>query len=51
MDKELVGRRRGVAHGDAPDLSAVDIANHIDFTANLMLTISDFFREAILERL
>jgi hypothetical protein len=33
LDIELVGWRHSVAHGDAPDLSAFDIAAHVDFTA------------------
>ncbi|MDZ7662474.1 MAE_28990/MAE_18760 family HEPN-like nuclease [Thiohalophilus sp.] len=43
IDKELVGWRHGVAHGDDPDLSAVDIDNHIEFTQNMLLLLSDVF--------
>ena len=51
LDKELVGWRHGVAHGDAPDLSAMDIADHVDFTALLLLVIADSFQYAMLERI
>ena len=51
LDKELVGWRHGVAHGDAPDLSAMNVSAHVDFAAELMLAVSDLFQKAILERL
>ena len=51
LNKELVGWRHGVAHGDAPDLSAMNVSNHVDFAAELMLAVSDLFQNAILERL
>lgn len=47
LDKELVGWRHGVAHGSSPDLSSVDVASHVEFTGQLMLTTSDLFQEAI----
>lgn len=50
IDKELVGWRHGVAHGGAPDLSAVDATEHVKFTANLLLLISDTFQAAIAAR-
>jgi hypothetical protein len=51
LDKELVGWRHGVAHGDPPDLTAVSVSDHVDFAAGLMLALSDLFQNAILERL
>ncbi len=51
LDKELVGWRHGVAHGNVPDLSELDVSNHVDFAANLMLAVSDLFQNAILVRL
>ena len=50
LDKELVGWRNGVAHGGAPDLSALDVFNHVDFTSELLVSIADRFQHAILER-
>lgn len=50
LDKQLVGWRHGIAHGNAPNLSGLDIADHITFTSNLLLSISDLFQEAILNR-
>ena len=43
LDKELVGWRNGVAHGGAPDLSALDVFNHVDFTSELLVSIADRF--------
>ena len=51
LDKELVGWRHSVAHGDLPDLSALDIAAHVDFTAQLLGEIADCFQYAILNRM
>ena len=50
LDKELVGWRNSVAHGGAPDLSALDISNHVDFTRELLVSVADHFQYAILER-
>lgn len=50
LNKELVGWRHRVAHGDPPDLSTVDIADHINFAADMMLVVSDLFQDAILAR-
>jgi hypothetical protein len=50
LDKELVGWRHSVAHGDSPDLSALDIADHVDFTAHLLSVVADCFQYAMLER-
>ncbi|MEW6016985.1 MAG: MAE_28990/MAE_18760 family HEPN-like nuclease [Pseudomonadota bacterium] len=46
IDKELVGWRHAVAHGSPPDLSSVDIGNHVEFTLNLMEMIATAFQEA-----
>ncbi len=51
LDKELVGWRHGVAHGDQPDLTSLDIADHVDFTAELLIVIADHFQYAMLERM
>jgi hypothetical protein len=51
FDKELVGWRHGVAHGDPPDLSALDINNHIDFTGHLLIIVADNFQSAMIERI
>ncbi len=51
LDKELVGWRHGVAHGDSPDLSAMNVSDHVGFASQLMLTVSDLFQNAILGRL
>jgi hypothetical protein len=40
-----------VAHGDPPDLSALDISDHVDFTANLLMILADRFQHAMLERI
>lgn len=50
LNKELVGWRHAVAHGDSPDLSALDIADHVDFTAKLLTLVADCFQYAILQR-
>lgn len=49
IDKELVGWRHGVAHGDSPDLTTVDATSHINFASELLLSISDSFQHAILQ--
>ncbi len=49
IDKELVGWRHGVAHGDPPDLTTVDAMSHIDFTSELLLIVADSFQHAILQ--
>jgi hypothetical protein len=50
LDKELVDWRHRVAHGDSPDLSAMDISDHVDFAAGLLIVIADNFQYAMLER-
>lgn len=51
IDKELVGWRHAVAHGSSPNLSAMDISDHVDFTNSLLLALADQFQTAILNRL
>jgi hypothetical protein len=51
IDKELVGWRHAVAHGSSPDLSKMDASNHVDFTNQLLLALSDQFQKAIVDRL
>jgi hypothetical protein len=51
LDKELVGWRHSVAHGDAPDLTSFDIVGHVDFTAHLLIVIADHFQYAMVERM
>ena len=47
INKELVGWRHSVAHGDMPDLSEMNIENHINLTSGVMLEMSDLFQEQI----
>ena len=51
LDKELVGWRHIVAHGETPNLTSMDIAMHIDFTNELLLRLSEQFQSAMLEKL
>lgn len=51
IDKELVGWRNGVAHGDPPDLREVDVTSHVNFASELLLTVAGSFQQAILEHL
>jgi hypothetical protein len=44
IDNELVRWRHSIAHGDDPDLSAVDIKGHIAFTQDMLLALSDRFQ-------
>lgn len=48
IDKELVGWRHSVAHGDSPDLSKMDASKHVQFTSEVMLIVSDCFQERML---
>ena len=45
IDTELVKWRNSIAHGDFPDLSSAILSDHIHFTQNLLLTLSDQFQE------
>jgi hypothetical protein len=51
MDQELVKWRHRVAHGDPPDLTALDINDHVNFAAELFIALADRFQEAMLERM
>jgi hypothetical protein len=51
LDKELVTWRHEVAHGNPPDLSALDISGHVDFAATLLIAMADTFQNAMLQRL
>lgn len=50
LDKELVGWRHAVAHGDSPDLTTMDVEVHVDFASSLLLLIADRFQFAMLAR-
>ncbi|MER9747999.1 MAE_28990/MAE_18760 family HEPN-like nuclease [Mesorhizobium sp. M0140] len=51
LDKELVGWRHAVAHGDSPDLTTMDVEAHISFTSSLLILIADRFQFAMLARI
>jgi len=51
LDKELVGWRNSVAHGEEPDLSGLDIVKHVDFTSELLIVLADAFQEGMLKRI
>ena len=51
LDKELVGWRHSVAHGDSPDLSNLNVESHIEFTNDLMLMVADQFQEGMLQHI
>ena len=44
IDKELVGWRHSIAHGDNPDLTAANAAAHVDFVRHLLSNLSDVFQ-------
>ena len=48
IDKELVGWRHSVAHGDSPTLVVIDATRHISLVEEVMALIADTFQEAIL---
>lgn len=50
LDKELVGWRHAVAHGDSPDLTSMDVDSHIDFASSLLILLADCFQYAMLDR-
>ena len=50
LDRELVGWRNSVAHGDAPDLTLLELSKHVDFTSELLMTLGDDFQSGMLER-
>lgn len=52
LNGELVKWRNAVAHGDygdIPDLSRLDISNHVQFTSKLLIRVADSFQGAILK--
>ena len=51
LDRELVGWRHSVAHGEMPNLSNLDIANHVDFTSEILVTLADDFQYGISQRI
>jgi hypothetical protein len=51
LDKELVGWRHAVAHGDSPDLTTMDVEDHIKFASSLLISIADQFQHAMLARI
>lgn len=50
LDKELVGWRHAVAHGDSPDLTTMDVEAHIDFASSLLIMVADRFQYAMLSK-
>lgn len=50
LDRELVGWRHAVAHGDSPDFTQMDASDHIKFTSALLMMIADEFQFAMLGR-
>lgn len=51
LDREIVGWRHLVAHGTSPDLSKLDVVDHVQFTSSLLLMMSDIFQQEIVRRL
>ncbi len=50
IDKELVGWRHSVAHGDEPDLTSIDLRRHIQFTQKMLLLIADTFQNDLFNK-
>ena len=50
IDRELVLWRHSIAHGDQPDLTAMDINSHVDFASTLLVELADQFQAAMLQR-
>ncbi|WKT60038.1 MAE_28990/MAE_18760 family HEPN-like nuclease [Microbulbifer thermotolerans] len=50
IDKELVGWRHSVAHGDEPDLSSVDLHRHVQFTQDMLLLLADTFQNDLFNK-
>jgi hypothetical protein len=51
LDKELVGWRHAVAHGDSPDLTTMDVESHINLASSLLILIADRFQFAMVEKI
>lgn len=49
LDKELVGWRHAVAHGNAPNLGALDAEAHILLVGEVMSLVADAFQNAMLK--
>lgn len=50
IDRELVGWRHRVAHGDSPQLSTMDGAKHMSLVGDVMALVADAFQEAMLSQ-
>ena len=50
IDKELVGWRHAVAHGDSPDLTTMDVSAHVEFVSKLLILVADHFQCSMLDR-
>lgn len=50
IDKEVVGWRHRVAHGDSPELDTFDVNEHVEFVGKLLAMLADRFQQAMLER-
>ena len=50
IDRELVGWRNRVAHGDSPQLSTMDGAKHTLLVGDVMALVADAFQEAMLKQ-
>ena len=50
IDRELVGWRHRVAHGDSPQLSTIDGAEHMSLVGEVMALVADAFQEAMLSQ-
>lgn len=48
IDKEVVGWRNGVAHGELPDLTPLNANRHVTLVANIMILVADSFQQGIL---
>ncbi len=50
IDNEVVGWRHGIAHGNDPDLSLLDLEKHLDLIRDLLLVVADIFQDEIVNR-
>ena len=44
IDKELVGWRHSIAHGNDPDLTTANLNSHVTFAQELLLLMADIFQ-------
>lgn len=49
IDRELVGWRHSIAHGDTIDLTSLKADDHLNFASEMMLTVADSFQEAMVK--